>query len=186
MSLKSLLAGSLFAACVSVMPVQAAVYNIDLTAGSYTVDAWITTGAADGGGFDILNIAGGVSGPGGGMITGLVGGQPGPGTNLSPNGAFYYDNIYYPSPADPVVDNNGLLFSVKNSASEWNIYSNGPDSYALWAAVNSSSYNPATNTTTFSASAVPEPSTWAMMILGFIGVGFMAYRRKAKPAFRLA
>jgi hypothetical protein len=30
-------------------------------------------------------------------------------------------------------------------------------------------------------SAVPEPSTWAMMILGFAGVGFMAYRRKSKP-----
>ena len=27
---------------------------------------------------------------------------------------------------------------------------------------------------------VPEPSTWAMMILGFGGVGFMAYRRKSK------
>jgi hypothetical protein len=26
--------------------------------------------------------------------------------------------------------------------------------------------------------AVPEPSTWAMMILGFCGVGFLAYRRK--------
>jgi PEP-CTERM motif len=26
--------------------------------------------------------------------------------------------------------------------------------------------------------AVPEPSTWAMMILGFCGLGFMAYRRK--------
>ena len=31
---------------------------------------------------------------------------------------------------------------------------------------------------------VPEPSTWAMMVLGFAGVGFMAYRRKSKPAFR--
>ena len=30
--------------------------------------------------------------------------------------------------------------------------------------------------------AVPEPSAWAMMILGFAGVGFMAYRRKSKPA----
>ena len=28
------------------------------------------------------------------------------------------------------------------------------------------------------ASAVPEPSTWAMMILGFLGVGFMTYRKK--------
>ena len=33
--------------------------------------------------------------------------------------------------------------------------------------------------------AVPEPATWAMMILGFLGVGFMAYRRKSTPAFRL-
>ncbi len=30
--------------------------------------------------------------------------------------------------------------------------------------------------------AVPETSTWAMMILGFAGLGFMAYRRKSKPA----
>ena len=34
--------------------------------------------------------------------------------------------------------------------------------------------------------AVPEPSTWAMMLLGFAGVGFFAYRRKQKPALQLA
>jgi hypothetical protein len=35
--------------------------------------------------------------------------------------------------------------------------------------------------------AVPEPSTWAMMILGFCGLSFMAYRRKKnKPMLRLA
>jgi hypothetical protein len=28
------------------------------------------------------------------------------------------------------------------------------------------------------APAVPEPSTWAMMVLGFVGVGFMGYRRR--------
>jgi hypothetical protein len=34
---------------------------------------------------------------------------------------------------------------------------------------------------------VPETSTWAMMVLGFLGVGFMAYRRKGNgPAFRVA
>jgi len=33
---------------------------------------------------------------------------------------------------------------------------------------------------------VPEPSTWAMMLLGFLGLGFMAYRRKAKPALMAA
>jgi hypothetical protein len=37
------------------------------------------------------------------------------------------------------------------------------------------------------ASPVPEPSTWAMLILGFAGVGFMAYRRKQNgSALRIA
>jgi PEP-CTERM motif len=31
---------------------------------------------------------------------------------------------------------------------------------------------------TANISAVPEPSTWAMMILGFAGVGYLAYRRR--------
>jgi hypothetical protein len=35
--------------------------------------------------------------------------------------------------------------------------------------------------------AIPETSTWAMMILGFAGVGFMAYRRRSQgPAVHLA
>jgi hypothetical protein len=44
------------------------------------------------------------------------------------------------------------------------------------------------STGTISAvAAVPEPSTWAMMILGFFGVGFFAYRRKQSgAALRLA
>jgi len=29
--------------------------------------------------------------------------------------------------------------------------------------------------------AVPEPVTWAMMLLGFLGIGFLAYRR-GEPA----
>jgi hypothetical protein len=33
--------------------------------------------------------------------------------------------------------------------------------------------------------AVPEPSTWAMMVLGFLGIGFMAYRRRGHASFRL-
>lgn len=35
--------------------------------------------------------------------------------------------------------------------------------------------------------AVPEPTTWAMMIIGFLGVGIVAYRRRsAGPSLRLA
>jgi hypothetical protein len=33
--------------------------------------------------------------------------------------------------------------------------------------------------------AVPEPATWAMMVVGFVGVGFMAYRRRGHATFRL-
>ena len=42
------------------------------------------------------------------------------------------------------------------------------------------------HTATLTVSAVPEPSTWAMMILGFTGIGFIAYRRKSKPALMAA
>jgi hypothetical protein len=34
-----------------------------------------------------------------------------------------------------------------------------------------------------STAPVPEPSTWAMMIIGFLGLGLMAYRRKSSVRF---
>lgn len=35
-------------------------------------------------------------------------------------------------------------------------------------------------------SSVPEPATWALMTMGFLGVGFVAYRRGAKAGFARA
>lgn len=32
------------------------------------------------------------------------------------------------------------------------------------------------------AAFAPEPSTWAMMILGFLGVGYLTYRRRNQAA----
>ena len=43
------------------------------------------------------------------------------------------------------------------------------------------SFGPAVVTT-----AVPEPSTWAMMLLGFAGIGFVTYRRHSKSALLAA
>src|ERR1700733_14166695 len=36
------------------------------------------------------------------------------------------------------------------------------------------------------ASGVPEPSTWAMMALGFAGIGFLGWRGAPKPAAQAA
>jgi hypothetical protein len=36
-------------------------------------------------------------------------------------------------------------------------------------------------TTEVLTAAVPEPSTWALLILGFAGIGYMAYRRRSRP-----
>jgi hypothetical protein len=38
----------------------------------------------------------------------------------------------------------------------------------------------------FSVSAVPEASTWAMMVLGFCGLGFLAHRRRNQTALTVA
>lgn len=40
-------------------------------------------------------------------------------------------------------------------------------------------------TTPPAVASVPESSTWAMMILGFLGVGVLAYRRKGQSTIRL-
>jgi hypothetical protein len=43
------------------------------------------------------------------------------------------------------------------------------------------SFQSGTITLADTVAAVPEPSTWAMLLLGFAGVGVMAYRRNLKP-----
>jgi hypothetical protein len=46
---------------------------------------------------------------------------------------------------------------------------------------------PGTETAVFSfTNAVPEPSTWAMMLLGFAGLGFVGYRQAKKKGASFA
>jgi hypothetical protein len=65
------------------------------------------------------------------------------------------------------TENLQLIFTVLSGADTVNFYNPG----------SSLQYSPPGNTVLLLA-AVPEPSTWAMMILGFAGIGFMAYRRR--------
>jgi hypothetical protein len=37
----------------------------------------------------------------------------------------------------------------------------------------------------FTVSPVPEASTWVMMMLGFVGLGFVGYRKAKSAAGRL-
>jgi PEP-CTERM motif len=57
--------------------------------------------------------------------------------------------------------------------------------YLQYTVLASNGPNPGLSDINFTT-AVPEPSTWAMMLLGFAGVGLLAYRRKNKPHFRFA
>ncbi|THD45597.1 MAG: PEP-CTERM sorting domain-containing protein [Bradyrhizobium sp.] len=38
----------------------------------------------------------------------------------------------------------------------------------------------------YAVCAVPEPSTWEMLLLGFASIGLMTYRRKSKPPLMVA
>jgi hypothetical protein len=74
------------------------------------------------------------------------------------------------------ADPKGHLLIAANGASSYNItaalmFLEGPGNFI--------GVQDLTSTLT-SVAAVPEPSTWAMMILGFAGVGFMAYRRRTQ------
>lgn len=61
------------------------------------------------------------------------------------------------------------------------------DSIVLQSSKNSFEFDNVSFASAGNAPGTPETSTWAMMLLGFLGVGFISYRRKtAKPSLRFA
>lgn len=86
---------------------------------------------------------------------------------------FIFDNLY-------PFTTGGLLVSTGTGATQrfYDISLDNPGATSVdFFSINSDgSYR--VDDGTFVVAAVPEPSTWAMMILGFFGVGLMAYRRK--------
>jgi hypothetical protein len=166
---------------------SAATYSFDFstTDSVFTVTGTLTTAnTLDAvGGYDLLSFSGTIAGPGGGAIT-LVDNPAQP--LFYDNSNWVYDNVLFPNAA-PHIDINGILFSA--GAYEYNLYSAGPTTYYL------SSNNLAGNfdlgelvrfgpplptagvPLNFAANGAPESSTWAMMLLGFMGLGFAGYRR---------
>jgi hypothetical protein len=158
-------------------------------AGLVTGSGYLTVGAADGGGFDVLTFAGSVDDPVAGVDGAITGFTPGAGAALSGYG-FTFDNIVYPSA--PFDDNLGIQFNVGSTI--LNIYN---ETGGCCAAVYPGTYptgdllqalfNPgasgvygATDLGTFNLTAVPEPAAWALMLTGFAGLG-AALRSRRRP-----
>lgn len=77
---------------------------------------------------------------------------------------------------DGVFDANSVLLTTLVD----NTFSHGQ--FALYDTDAAMSFSNITVSGSLVSGAVPEPSTWAMMLLGFAGLGFMAYRRTKKSA----
>ena len=83
---------------------------------------------------------------------------------------------------------NSLVFPVTDgnqSFSQYVQFMTNPGETILSASFNNSPAQDAFETANFSVAAVPEASTWAMMIFGFLGVGLLAYRRSSEAQMRL-
>jgi len=86
---------------------------------------------------------------------------------------------------------SSLKFAVTDgnqAFSQYVQFSATPGDQILSVSFNNSTAQDAFETANFSVSAVPEASTWAMMITGFFGIGFLAYRgrRQSGAGFRVA
>jgi hypothetical protein len=95
-----------------------------------------------------------------------------------------YSAIETDGPSTIVIGNSGAFMSL-SFASDFGVNLDGLI-LAVWTHTVFPPNQFTGFTTTAVASAVPEIKTWAMMLLGFAGIGFMAYRRKSKPSLMVA
>lgn len=167
------------AACAIAPAANAASYILNYTGSGAPASATLRVHVADTlnavGGHDVLNITGFV---GLDAVIGLIPNPNQPYNSISPDGLFIFDNVFFEG--EPSVSNPGLLF--RTATHEWNLFSNNTSQYQLYSAT-SSGYG-IHSTGTLSANAVPEPRTWAMLIVGFglTGAGLRQRRRSRLPA----
>ncbi len=195
--LKTFLAGLTTAATLVAGTARAATWLLDYasTGGSPQV-ADLTLSTSDVlnavGGFDVTGISGLVDGD---TVTGLISNPGQPFANYSADGMFRFDNVLW-SVGAPVLSNPGLFFHGA-SGNEYNLFSDNAATYELYRAQSGVGYL-ANSLGSVQISrvvlppldggyrgaagglGVPEPNTWAMMIIGFGAVGAaLRLRRRA-------
>jgi hypothetical protein len=108
-------------------------------------------------------------------------------------GFITYDNLFWPGGAPPtasaypgdgnVLDIYGLMFTV-GSSTVVDLYSNGigfaPPGLEFGAVI--ANHDTLLDSVSNIALSTPELSTWAMMVLGFAGLGFAGYHKARKTA----
>ena len=173
-NLIGVIASSAVALLIQFSGASAAVYKFTFQSNDAQLMATgeITVNAAE----QVTAISGVISGLTNQTISGLSGNPSFPSPSYSPDGSFIYNNLYYTTGMS--FDINGVLFgSAQNPGGYWNLWGASPGNYSLWES--SGSYNyPIQESGTLSMAAAPEPSTWAMLGLGFVALGFVGRRRQ--------
>jgi PEP-CTERM motif len=125
---------------------------------------------------DVTGVSGATSGLTNHTISGVTANPTFPSASYSPDGSFIFDNLY--SPTGMAFDYYGLLFTTAgNPGGYWNLWASSPGAYSLYESAGSYNY-PIQEIGSLSVTAAPEPSTWAMLALGFVALTFVGRRRQ--------
>ncbi len=96
-----------------------------------------------------------------------------------------HDNVlYYPATGSTYVDFSGLSFSTAGNS--YNIYAATGSNYGVLDFNSNPIGYPNSVVASFSVTAVPEPASWALMLLGFGGLGLAAFGKSRKASARIA
>jgi hypothetical protein len=137
-----------------------------------TATGEFTVNAAD----EVTGVSGAIAGLTSQVISGVTANPSFPSASYSPDGSFIFDNLYSPTGAIS-FDVDGLLFTTaENPGGYWNLWGTSPGNYSLYESAGSYNY-PIEESGTLSVAAAPEPSTWAMLALGFVALTFVGRRR---------
>ncbi|WP_213772708.1 PEP-CTERM sorting domain-containing protein [Bradyrhizobium sp. dw_78] len=167
---------------------EASVFDITYTSSNVTLDLVANaTLDANGVDYDITNVSGTVlSGANTYTVDGLLGVTGTAGNVQTSGNTFSFDNVISNVGGVLQWTGDGLAITAGPSDYVYNLFSDsfyGLNNAMLTSDPNAGPFGSFEETLGVGTiSAVPEASTWAMMILGFLGLGFLGYRRQTNSA----